>query len=53
MVYAISAAVALLLAGALMLILDVGPAGLWIAVIAVGIAVVAIEQGIHRRRRDT
>ena len=40
----------ILLVAAAMLIVDVGAAGLWIAVIAVGIAMVALEQ---RRRRHT
>ena len=49
MVYAIWGAAVLMLAGALMLVLDIGSAGLWIAVIAVGIAIVAIGQGAQRR----
>jgi hypothetical protein len=36
-------AVALLLTGAVLLVAGVGAAGLWIAVIAVGIALVAVE----------
>jgi hypothetical protein len=40
----------LLLAGAALLVADVGASGLWIAVIAVGIALVAIDM---RRRRTT
>lgn len=36
-------AVPLLLLGAAMLIADIGAAGLWIAVIAVGIALVAVS----------
>lgn len=35
-------AVALMLLGAAMLVADIGASGLWIAVIAVGIALVAI-----------
>ncbi|WP_157611070.1 hypothetical protein [Terrabacter sp. Soil810] len=42
-------AVALLLVGAVLLVADVGASGLWIAVITVGIALVAIES---RRRRQ-
>jgi hypothetical protein len=42
-------AAALMLAGAVMLVLGVGAAGLWIAVITVGIAVVAIDGYRHRR----
>ncbi len=41
-------AAALMLAGAVMLVLGVGAAGLWIAVIAVGIAIVAIDGYRHR-----
>jgi hypothetical protein len=41
-------AVALMLGGAGMLISDIGASGLWIAVIAVGIAIVVIEQGRSR-----
>lgn len=45
-------AVALMLSGALMLVTDVGAAGLWIIVITIGIALVATEaygnrQGHH------
>lgn len=45
-------AVALLLVGAILLVAGIGAAGLWIGVIAVGIALVAIEgyrgrQGHH------
>jgi drug/metabolite transporter (DMT)-like permease len=43
-------AVVLLLAGAVMIVADVGATGLWIAVIAVGIAVVAVDA--HRRQRQ-
>lgn len=43
-------AVALLLVGAVLLVAGVGAAGLWIAVIAVGIALVAIE-GYRGRQR--
>jgi purine-cytosine permease-like protein len=42
-------AVALMLTGAVLIVADVGPAGLWIAVITIGIALVAIEG--HRRRQ--
>jgi hypothetical protein len=41
-------AVALMLTGAVMLVTDVGAAGLWIAVITIGIALVAIEAYRHR-----
>ena len=41
-------AVALLLFSAIMLVADVGAAGLWIGVITIGIAIVAIE-GYRRR----
>lgn len=44
-------AVALLLTGAVLLVADVGEAGLWIAVITIGIAVVAID-GYRRRQRQ-
>ncbi len=40
-------AAALMLIGAVMLILGVGAAGLWIAVITVGIAIVAIDRYRH------
>ena len=43
-------AAALMLTGAVMIVADVGAAGLWIAVIAVGIAVVAIDA--YRRQRQ-
>jgi hypothetical protein len=42
-------AVALMLTGAVMLVADVGAAGLWIPVITVGIALVAID--VYRRRQ--
>jgi hypothetical protein len=42
-------AVALMLTGAVLLVADVGAAGAWIAVITVGIALVAID-GSRRRR---
>jgi hypothetical protein len=42
-------AVALMLLGAVMLTTEIGAAGLWIAVITIGIALVAIEA---RRRRQ-
>lgn len=41
-------AVALMLIGAIMLVADVGVAGLWIAVITIGIALVATEAYRHR-----
>lgn len=46
-------AVALLLTGAVLLVTDVGAAGLWIAVITVGVALVVVDgyrrqQGRHR-----
>jgi membrane-bound ClpP family serine protease len=45
-------AVALMLTGAILLVLDIGAASLWIAAITIGIALVAIEtyrtrQGHH------
>jgi len=43
-------AVVLMLAGAVMIVADVGATGLWIAVIAVGIAVVAVDA--YRRQRQ-
>jgi hypothetical protein len=42
-------AVALMLTGAVMLVLGVGAVGLWIAVITVGIALVAVDGYRHRR----
>jgi hypothetical protein len=42
-------AVALMVVGAVMLVAGVGAAGLWIAVVAVGIAMVAVD--VTRRRR--
>ena len=42
-------AVALLLTGAVLLVAGFGPAGLWIAVITVGIALV-VTDGYRRRR---
>jgi hypothetical protein len=44
-------AMALMLTGAVLLVTDVGVAGLWIAVITVGIALVAIEAYRHRERQ--
>ena len=41
-------AVALMLIGAILLVTDIGAAGLWIASITIGIALVAIEA--HRTR---
>ena len=42
-------AAAVMLLGAVMLVADVGAAGLWIAVISVGIGVVAITRTRARR----
>jgi hypothetical protein len=42
-------AVALMLIGAIVLVAGIGSAGLWIGVIAVGIALVAIDSNRHRR----
>lgn len=42
-------AVSLMLLGAVLLVAGVGAAGLWIAVIAVGIALVAVD--LYRRRQ--
>jgi hypothetical protein len=42
-------AVALMLAGALLLVAGVGSSALWIAVIAVGIALVAIDRSRSRQ----
>ena len=44
-------AVVLLIGGAVLLVAGVGAPGLWIAVIAVGIAVVAIDSYRHRQRQ--
>jgi hypothetical protein len=44
-------AVALMLVGAVMLVADIGVAGLWIAVITVGIALVAIDSYRQRQGR--
>ena len=44
-------AVALMLIGAVMLVADVGVAGLWIAVITIGIALVAIDSYRQRQRQ--
>jgi hypothetical protein len=41
-------AVALMLTGAVMLVVDVGAAALWIAVITIGIALVALDGYRHR-----
>ena len=46
-------AVPLLLFGAAMLLADIGASGLWIAVIAVGIALVAIDAYGRRRPHPT
>jgi hypothetical protein len=43
-------AVVLMLVGAAMLIAGIGASGLWIAAIAVGIAVVAIDRTRHQHR---
>jgi membrane-bound ClpP family serine protease len=43
-------AVALMLTGAILLVTDVGAAGLWIAVITIGIALVGIEAYRNRQR---
>lgn len=43
-------AVALMVVGAVMLIAGIGAPGLWIAVIAVGIALVAIDRTQRRDR---
>lgn len=42
-------AVVLMITGAVMLVANVGVAGLWIAVITIGIALVAIETYRHRQ----
>lgn len=42
-------AVVLMLTGAILLVADVGAAGLWIAVITIGIALVAIEAYRNRQ----
>jgi tellurite resistance protein TehA-like permease len=39
----------IMLIGAVMLVTGIGAAGLWIAVIAVGVAVVAIDAFRHRQ----
>jgi hypothetical protein len=46
----ILSAVALMLTGAILLVTDVGAAGLWIAVITIGIALVAVEAYRNRQR---
>ena len=43
-------AAVLLVTAAVLLVTGTGPAGLWIAVIAVGIALVAIERARSRHR---
>ena len=43
-------AVALMVVGAVMLIAGIGAAGLWIAVIAVGIALVVLDRTQRRHR---
>jgi hypothetical protein len=43
-------AVALLVVGAVLLIAGVGAAGLWIAVIAIGLALVVIDRTQRRQR---
>jgi len=47
MTFVLWVAIALMLVGALLLVVGTGSSALWIAVIAVGIALVAVEQ---RRR---
>src|SRR5690349_17409371 len=42
-------AVVLMLTGAVLLVLGVGAAGIWIAVVTVGIALVAVDGCRHRR----
>jgi hypothetical protein len=42
-------AVIIMLAGAVLLVTGVGAAGVWIAVIAVGIALVAVDAFRHRQ----
>jgi len=42
-------AVVLMLLGAVMLVTDVGASAVWIAVIAVGIALVAIDRSRHHQ----
>ena len=44
-------AVALMLIGAVLLVADVGAAGLWIAVVTLGIALVAIDAYRHGQGR--
>jgi hypothetical protein len=44
-------AAALMLSGAIMLVADVGAAGLWISVITMGIALVVIDVYRHRHER--
>lgn len=48
MTYVLWIAVAMMLAGAVFLVVGIGAAGLWIAVIAVGIALVAIDSARRR-----
>ena len=49
MTFVIGMAVALMLLGAVFLVTGIGAAGLWMAVIAVGIALVAIDRSRGRR----
>ena len=44
-------AIALMLAGAIFLVADIGSSALWIAVIAVGIALVALDRSRDRNVR--
>jgi hypothetical protein len=46
-------AVALMVAGAVMLVAGIGAPGLWIAVVTVGIAVVVIDRTRRRHRLDS
>jgi membrane-bound ClpP family serine protease len=43
-------AIALMIGGAVLLLTDMGTTGLWIAVITIGIALVAIDTYRHRQR---
>ena len=48
MTYVLSIAAALMAAAAVLLVTGTGPSGLWIAVIAVGIALVALDRARSR-----